>query len=639
VSSPEHHPSDPAVLAVVHRAADGWRGLVASTDGPRPRVIDTAEFSDGRALPAWLREHGAGGVLCVLPASTVICRTMTLPDAGDEQLDQALHLQAEAHLVGIAPPHRMGMAVLPGAPGETSRCGIVLAWPEAATFDPPPVATTIEYAADVAALAALLDDDRPADPLMWVDRGDGSVALALSHANGAVFRAARENADSVADWTRQVSRVLAETALSVGHTPAFVDSAVEAVRGRLASLNGTTEALVIPRDIIEAAVPRLDGAPGDPRWWSEYGVAAGALLARTGRLAPLTHLRSAPPREAPSRSRELVERLSRPRTAAFALLACALVLLLGPLVVHGLRLQILSLRHPDLDEQLAAVEDARRQRAMYEELDRRAWPMTKLLSDIACNTPRGIELETLRITQGEIFTVSGLAKPVDGRTAAQVVEQMLANLNDSAIFADVGYTLRDGNAYGAFEFDLSANVVKPTRINEYPEELDYGRWTLAMRRDGEQPGDGTAPAGADDADATPAPDEVADATPPVAGTTEPAGDTPTALVRADDDAAAARPTNGAGRTPRTGRRPTGDAPEAGSRSAMGERSTSGIAPSQDIPEILTPDQISALTVDEARDRLGRVAAARRYARGDDELQTQLKEQFELLMERVRKGDA
>ena len=60
-------------------------------------------------------------------------------------------------------------------------------------------------------LAALLNGQRPDGPVLWFDPADGSVALAVSHANGAVLRAARIGALANADEiliSRQVSKVL-----------------------------------------------------------------------------------------------------------------------------------------------------------------------------------------------------------------------------------------------------------------------------------------------------------------------------------------------------------------------------------------------------------------------------------------------
>src|SRR5690606_13406464 len=146
----------------MHRTGSIWRGIIANTRGDRPVILGTREFAADQItrLDDWLNQHTVGSVLCVLPAGTVICRNCSLPEAEPDQLNQALRLQAEAHLLGIAPPHRLAMAVLDSAPGETSRSGIILAWPENAAFDPPPTVRPITFTPDIASLAALLDGER-----------------------------------------------------------------------------------------------------------------------------------------------------------------------------------------------------------------------------------------------------------------------------------------------------------------------------------------------------------------------------------------------------------------------------------------------------------------------------------------------
>ena len=128
------HNSTP--VAVLHCTGDVVRGLVG-TPGPGSCATVTAwqelPADDTDRISAWLDESGAERVLGVLPAAAVVCRTCTLPDAAAEQLEQALALQAEAHLLTEVPDHRRARAVLPMAPGETNRSGILLAWPETAT--------------------------------------------------------------------------------------------------------------------------------------------------------------------------------------------------------------------------------------------------------------------------------------------------------------------------------------------------------------------------------------------------------------------------------------------------------------------------------------------------------------------------
>ncbi|HVP74133.1 MAG TPA: hypothetical protein VMS30_10375, partial [Phycisphaerales bacterium] len=100
---------DPSLLAVLHRNGKAWHALVVNRAEARPVIVSSREFTLDQAsrIDQWLTDQKAGSVLCVLRAAAVICRTVPLPDAPVEQLEPALRLQAEAHLLGTAPPHRV----------------------------------------------------------------------------------------------------------------------------------------------------------------------------------------------------------------------------------------------------------------------------------------------------------------------------------------------------------------------------------------------------------------------------------------------------------------------------------------------------------------------------------------------------
>ena len=80
--------SDPNTLAIMHRAGDTWRILIAKTAGIRPAILDIREVDtdETEGLDAWFDEHHVGEALVVLPASSVVCRTCTLPNTDTEQL-------------------------------------------------------------------------------------------------------------------------------------------------------------------------------------------------------------------------------------------------------------------------------------------------------------------------------------------------------------------------------------------------------------------------------------------------------------------------------------------------------------------------------------------------------------------------
>lgn len=632
--APTGQPAETA-LAVLHRAAGTWRGVIAAFRADRPTIIAWRRF-EGDAeeqLDRWLDEHHVGSVIGVLPAAAVICRTCSLPNADSGPLQQALQLQAEAHLTSVAPGHRQAMAVLDVAEGETSRSGILLAWPEAAQPPLPPTQRTMTFAPDVAALAALLNGERPSEPLLWIDGSDGSVALAISHASGAVLRAAHEDAQSPQAWRESVCRVLAETALSVGHAGSFTESLVDAAAAKMATLEQEAALLVPPR-IIDCARARLeiadDSIGDDPTWWQEYGVAVGVLLATTDQLKPLTQLQAAAPVVTPSPGHRFFHRLSNPNTAVKLVALSVLLVCLGPLLGSGLRLMLLNAKLPDLETQLAAARQAESQLAMYGALQDKSWPMAKLLADMACNTPQGISLDQIRIRHGERASVSGRAKPKDDRSAQEVVALMQENLRHSGIFNEIILNWGDRDTFGAYEFTLSAKVVRPYRRYEYPPELDFGEQPLAERLYGPPPeSESDTPMGhtaATDASAMGAPDDnaaVDDTGKPDEVARSSPQDDPD---MAGDDSPIVRLPKDPVRFP--GREPL---------SRGTDRSSGGgaIPRSHDIPEEMTDGQIAALSLADANEARARIAQARQQAVLDEETRERLRREFRRLSERIR----
>jgi hypothetical protein len=251
VKRPASATANPDVVAALHRVGRSWRCVAARRRNGGLELIDSREIrvDQESRLEVWLNEHAVGRTICVLPASSVICRTAPLPNAPEDQLMPALRLQAESFLLGGTPDHRRAMAILHAAPGESSRAGIVVAWPENTAAPRPPVTHDVTYAPDVACLAAMLNGYRSPEPIVWVDRSNGSVALAVTHAHGAVFRATREAGDDAQIWKQGVGRVLAETALSVGHTGGFTEEIVQSTTARMNGVAADDGALVMPLEV------------------------------------------------------------------------------------------------------------------------------------------------------------------------------------------------------------------------------------------------------------------------------------------------------------------------------------------------------------------------------------------------------
>ena len=90
------------------------------------------------------------------------------------------------------------------------------------------------------------------------------------------------------------------------------------------------------------------------------------------RLAPLTTLRLDAPAVAPTRRRQLISTLSSPRRATVVVAVCLLIVLFVPWLISGLRVGVLSLKLPELDQALKQAEQAEMQLAMYRELKNNA---------------------------------------------------------------------------------------------------------------------------------------------------------------------------------------------------------------------------------------------------------------------------
>lgn len=626
------HP-DSSVFAVLHRAGKTWRVLIARKDNGRLEILETRRFAteDAADIQSYLDGQKTGRVITVLPSSSVVCRTCTLPDAAPDVLAQALNLQAETHLLDTTEAHRVASSVLEIAPGETSRTGIIVSWPEdsaAGSAVSSPVSQPNTYAPDVAALAALLNGYRPAEPLFWVDRPSGSVALSLTHPGGAVIRATREEGDSTEEWMKNTTRVLAETALSVGHNGAFAQSLVESHRPHLARIGEDGATLVVPREVIDGVGDAVIGTESTDEWWAEFGIAAGVAIASTGDLVSLTRLEGARAIETPSRLESITRALSQPRTALITAIVGLAIIALLPLAASGLRLTILRTRFSEIEQQTQAIGQTESRLAMYTALEKQTWSMTKLLADVVSNTPQGIELDSIRLQHSdESVFVSGGAVSHGDRTATEVIALMQEEMRDSGLFGEIRLNWDEGTKLNHHKFELSAKITAPHRRVKYAIEHDYGQWTLAQRQGGEGPSSAGSDAIVDASDAatTPAPTPEAKRPARTAGADVDAADTSTPTR----DRGGVRPSVGA----------IGDVAEgAADRSDLTDRGTRNSAAGA-VPAPLTAEQIAAMSTDQISAALVDVAKAKNRIRPEDdpELYERLAKEFSQLMARRREG--
>ncbi|MEM7228105.1 MAG: hypothetical protein AAF432_04740 [Planctomycetota bacterium] len=619
--------TDTNMMAITHYAGEMWRALLVNTKGGMTQIIDSATFREDAALENWLRRHAVSRVTNVLPGASVICRTCMLPDLPADQLDQALHLQAEAHLLGLAPPHRQGMAVLDSAADETNRIGLIAAWPESVRARTPDIDVPITHAPDVAAIASIIDGNRPPNPILWVDRTNHSLTLALSHANGVSFRAVNEDIENREDAQQIIGQTLAETALNAQHTPEFVESIVNEAQQRLATLTDDT-LLHVPAELLEMATNKLDGAHSDPKWWSTYGIAAGILLAQRTQLAPLAEMIDEMPEEHPSVIDRFVHRFSNPRVATLTVLAALIVLMFGPVVTHGLRLFILDKRHDQLDVQMASLEHLEDQRDMYEELEESGWSTTKVLADLANCTPTQIKIESIRLSGADrTITILGRALPEGNTTGPQFLDQMVEWMEASRVFRVTNHSFDNPNYAGIYEVTIDAEVRRAYKVTPYESERDFAKWTYQQRKYG-----------------VTFEEAMADDAPGSAGST---ASGPTDLTSAqvgeglDEMLGSDRPS---GRDPSPPRNTNRSRPRGGSSGGSGgdvvgsgdpdKRDTEGVGVIE-IPPPITEAQVEAMSVTEVREALAKIAKAKQSLNIDDETRERVNGEFRMLMKGLR----
>ena len=152
---------------------------------------------------------------------------------------------------------------------------------------------------------------------------------------------------------------------------------------------------------------------------------------------------------------------------------------------HGTRVAMLSILHPGLGEQVKTYEDNRDQQVMYGALMSEAWPMSKLLADIASNTPEGIEVDSIRLGYGEPVRIQGMAMPSSEEESAALATRMKAMLQDSGVFSDVTLRWEDSETFGNRSFDISATVKRPQYRPGYALQQDFATWTLSERKSGQ----------------------------------------------------------------------------------------------------------------------------------------------------------
>lgn len=656
---------DPRVVAVVRPVAGGFEAAAYRAEGRGVQRVAEARFdaADGR-MPAWLAECRAARAAVALPGADVIVRSVQLPDADEDRLEGALRLNASTFVLGRTPSWRTACAMLPRGRGDGIRTGIVAEWPEDAAAPALPAGisdgTAVSFAPTVAGLAALAGAAE--GPVVWVDAAQGVVSMCVPTSKGLLVRTLRAGAVGEEIAPQEVTLAVGEACVHAGvpgpEIPQVIARTTDAARPALGGGLGFS-----PEDLA-AFSALVRGVPGsdDAGWWREHGLEVGLALAACGTLAPLTALIADDPGAAPDRAAAILNRIAEPRTARRLLTAGLVAVLLGPLAIEGARLLLLRWKLPDLDAYVKAEDEDRRKQAMYRVLSRQGTTMTKTLSDLASCAPDGIEIEFINVAsaaRGQSVTVRGKARAAGSTPATEVMLEMERQLRETGAFEAIQRSSEAPDSRGYQEFTLNAVAVRPTYMVAFQEAQDFDRKSMRVRRYGPPPEDVDAAAsGIDAADAAPKA-----AKPPEAEADAPAAPAKGAVARGDRPSAAARPSataTAAADAPAAATPPAtteaaapaeaaaqpkddGAAPAArpargssGGRSGLATRSNPGAANEPEpLPPPLSDNEISRMSVEEARDMLTRVSRARGRADISEEDKARLKREFDKLLEQCK----
>ncbi|MFM1822343.1 MAG: hypothetical protein RI967_609 [Planctomycetota bacterium] len=655
--TPSH---DDTLLAIAERRSGQFRTLLVKRNG-RPRVIEAASFAetDLGGLGAWLAKHACRDLRVVLPAASTIVRIVSMPTGPEAQMLAALRLQAEGIFLGSVPACRMGLAIL-GDAGASERQGCIMAWPESQVGIalPQSLDAIATFVPETAAMLALATPDLPA---VSANRADGSIAIVMQSAGGLVVRATREAAaEDDGSWREDLRRAIVETALNAG-VPASEVARIAADAERSARRIGDTVLVIDPalRTRLERSITIPDGLGADPAWIEENAILLGAAIASTGPQAEGFRLRRREERDAPNALSRILQRYSQPSRALRVALAAYLLIAVGPIAISWLRLKVVEWKLPSDAATFEKTQRAVEQRiSHYSALSKRAVPMLKLLGDLACCTPDGIEIESVQLSATQGVTVRGVAKAQGEDSAAEIISSMARLMDSSGVFDKTNWRFAVPDRPGNFKFDLSAGLSQPSAMPEYPEERDWSVKTLAQRKypsTGDEADGGAPAAGAAERTTSGGSNAVA-----ASGGEADAGDASSAAgsdattvasagagsSRGGTGGSATSASRGIGRRAPTGGEGATEA-DAGSKPAQGVGAGAGgtagpagasqsVAP---VPDAISEERLMAMSKDELNSELAALAKARRRLDLDEETKKRVLGDFNRILSRLKELSA
>ncbi|MCP4794812.1 MAG: PilN domain-containing protein [Phycisphaeraceae bacterium] len=650
---------DPNLLAVCRRRGDGYRVMLVRGNGSKS--IESLTWCSPEDLRRHLEDARCGRVLAILPSAATLVRTIHTPPGSPGQVESAIRIEAEARMLGSTPAHRSGIANL-GMESEHPT-GLVVAWPEGLDASLPEFDDEVQvrWIAEIACLAQLAGE-APDSIHAILDPDTAAIAAVIPTADGPSFRAARGSGGGSRDVASRLRPLVVETLIGQGVPPGEVEA--ETAR-MLADADSRTidDTLLAGGDADERILAAVDNPAtaleGDSQVDDRIILAAVAAL--NGPLAPLADMQAEERFERPGFFKGMATRLSDGRTAVAVAMAAVILLLLVPIAGSGLRLLVMQGKVSDLDALQSHVDQVDNLQKVYRELDRQAWSVTKILGDLSNLMPETIELKSITVQHGEPISISGFAKADGGRSGAEAVFDFNRRLRESGLVANSGpeSSIEEPDGRGYTEFSITAELADPLRMVRYPAEEDYAVVSYSERRYGLVDEDGYllegdaareafdariagGLAGLDFGTDSGVKPITGDSTEPTktrrvadgdGGDDEDDASSDDSSEAATDDRRSAR-TDDRSSDRRNGRPASRTTSAPSSRSDPGSRSASRNFV-KEIPEPITAEEIATLSNAEAKDRLSKVASAKLMPGLDEETKARLKEEFTLIMARVR----
>ncbi len=638
-------PNRAAVLSIVtaNGVVEGCQAVCVVTSNDRPELVDTESFTGATALEdarSWIERHLAARTVIMLAGCDVICRTVTMPSATNDQLEMALRLQVENLLLGGAAPWRTNASLVPTSDPDRARSALLVEW--AVANAAPALSTNFvaslqpTFAPPVAALAALIGGALKLGAheafTVYLERNSGSISIAYSDGIHSAFRTSREDGSDVDEWKASVVRITGETLLLADIPEAAIDPLIGALR---TTLENQSDGLIAPLTGELATFESLaKNAPSDEQWWGRNGILLGTAIALCGPLSGVCSLQARAPEADVAVLARLVAAARKPKIAARLVIAAIMLAAVVPPALSGARLAYLQWLLPEAEAYERALLHSDQLTSMFREYEKYAWPMSKLLGDIASTTPEGIELESISISHGSPVKLEGSAKPQGGNGAAEAILLMERQMRESRVFDRIEKNWDAPNANGVIKFNMSASVANATLVPNYSETQDFARRTLRDRRYGVvEPAATATRAPTVDVVANESDSSEGSLATAVASTQSP-GAQPATELGSEGAAAAIETVQAARDDPRAIKRrgsSAGSAAPDAARRGDGSSQSAGAV----IPDPLTDQQIASMTPTEAREALGKVSRARGGVGISEADEARLKAEFYKLLDQAR----